>query len=866
MPERLPIDALLPDVVAALTRTNRVVLRAAPGAGKTTRVPAALLDAGLAGGKRVVVIEPRRVAARAAAEFVARARGSEVGHEIGYRVRLARSGGAETRLWFLTEGVFARDFIRDAFLEDVGVVVLDEFHERHLQSDVALAVVRELQDSVRPDLRLVVMSATLATEALAAFLPDAAVITSEGRAHPVTLAYDDAGHGLRLADRVAAAVRRELVDQGTARVEASAASVAASHPGVAHGDVLVFLPGAGEIRRVAGALAPFAATAGIDVCTLHGDQPLDEQSRALRAGPRRRVVLATNVAETALTVEGVTIVVDGGFARIARFDARTGLDRLQLVPISRSSATQRAGRAGRLGPGRCVRCWSRAEEAGRREYETPEVQRVDLSRMLLELATWSLRDPTTLPWLDPPPASALARARRLLVDLGALAGDAWTPTALGRRLLGFPVAPRLARMLCEAEDLGVAAEGALVAALASERDVLRASRAFAGAAPRPAFPPGPSDLLLRAELFAEAARAGFASHSCERLGLDAAAVRAVDRTRRQLGRARRATAVDAPSDVVLRAVLAGFPDRVCRRREPGSARAVMVGGTGVTLMPESVVRNAELFVAVDVEGGERGSEARVRLASAIDRSWLDATFPGAVVTDRSVGFDGDRILARTAIRYHDLVLDEEVRAAAPAEVVTLLARAAAETPYDLLGPRADVTVLATRLGFLARTMPELAWPAPDALVRDAVMAIATSARSVADVRRADVCGAMAGLLTHAQRAALDVHAPAHWTLPSGRRVPVVYAPERAPVVAARIQELFGLAASPRLGGGRVAMLFELLAPNQRPVQVTDDLASFWRTTYARVRAELRGRYPKHPWPDDPLHAQPTARAKRKQGC
>lgn len=853
---RLPIDEVLADVVAVLRRSNRVVLRAAPGAGKTTRVPSALLDAGLSGGRPVLVIEPRRVAARAAAEFVARERGGRVGGDVGYRVRFARQGGAETRLWFLTEGVFARDFVRDPFLEGVGVVVLDEFHERHLQSDVALAVVRELQDTVRPDLRLVVMSATLDTAAVAAHLPGAAVLTSEGRAHPVAIEYDDLGHGLRVEDRVLAAVRRVIAEPG---------------------DVLVFLPGAAEIRRAARTLAPLAAQFGIDVCTLQGSQPLDEQARALRAGPRRRVVLATNVAETALTVEGVTAVVDSGLARVARFDARTGLDRLRLASISRSSATQRAGRAGRLGPGRCVRLWSRAEEAGRREHELPEVLRVDLSRTLLELAAWSLRDPTTLAWLDAPPAAALERARRLLRDLGALAGEGWTPTPLGRRLLAKPIAPRLARMLCEAEDRGVPAAGALVAALASERDLRRQDGARAGAAS------APSDLLLRAELFVEAARARFAPDVCARLGVDPHAARAVEQTRRQLARVRTharvrqlarvqmdegdcAIADEISEDGMLHAVLAGFPDRVCRRREPGSPRAVMVGGTGVVLGPESAVRDAELFVAVDVEGGERGTEARVRLASGIEVDWLAATFPDAVTTSRTVECDPDaeRIVARTVVRYHDLVLDEQARAAAPPEVAALLERVAADDPFGLLGPRDDVDALRVRLAFLRQWMPELDLPEPTRVAADAVAAVAVGARAIRDVRRADVVGVMTGFLTHAQRAALDTHAPTHWTLPSGRRVPVTYALDRPPLVAARIQELFGLAASPRLAGGRVAVLFELLAPSARPMQVTDDLASFWRTTYAQVRAELRGRYPRHPWPDDPLRAEPTSRAKPRR--
>jgi ATP-dependent helicase HrpB len=840
----LPIDPLLPEIVTALQTTNRLVLRAPPGAGKTTRVPGALHDAGLAGARQVVVVEPRRVAARAAAEFVARMRGGSVGGEVGYRVRFARKGGRHTRLWFLTDGVLGRDLARDPFLEEVGVVVLDEFHERHLQCDVALAIVRELQETVRPDLRLVVMSATLATDALAAYLPGAHVVTSEGRAHPVAIEYDDAGHGRSLVDRVVGAVRRALSTRD--------------------GDVLVFLPGAGEIRRCAAALGAFPHAAALEIVPLHGDQPLDQQTRALTAGPRRRIVLATNVAETALTVEGVSTVVDSGLARTIRFDVRTGLDRLRLGPISRSSATQRAGRAGRLGPGGCIRLWSRAEDAGRREHEVPEILRVDLGRTLLELAAWGVRGSRTVTWLDAPPETTLARARALLVALGAL-DDAGAPTTIGRRMLAAPVAPRLARMLVEAEAAGAPGAGALLAALASERDILRATRAF-GAGASADWPAGPSDLVLRMSLFEDAARAGFAAAACDRLGLDVRAVRAVEHTRRQLAGSRDAPA-EASADVLLRCVLAGFPDRVCRRREPGSTRAVMVGGTGVLLAPESVVREAELFVAVDVEGGERGTEARVRIASAVERAWLAAVFPGSVVAERAIVFDGarGRAVARTVTRYRDLVLDEQVRTqVGDAEASAALAAAVAHAPMAALRERADVTALLARLRFLARWMPELGLPEdPAALLPDVLATLATSSRSIADLARADVPGAVLGILDHRQRVALEREAPAMWTLPSGRRAPIGYAPDRPPVVAARIQEVFGLAATPRLAAGRVPLLLELLAPNQRPMQITDDLASFWRTTYAQVRAELRGRYPRHPWPEDPTTAPPTSRAKRR---
>jgi ATP-dependent helicase HrpB len=833
----LPIDPLVPAIVDALTRGRRLVLRAAPGAGKTTRVPAALLDAGVAGGGRVLVLEPRRIAARAAAEFVARERGGAVGGEVGFSVRFERRGGADTRLWFVTEGIFGRRLLDDPFLDGVGVVVLDEFHERHLQGDLALAVVRELQDSVRPDLKLAVMSATLATDALARYLPDAAVLASEGRAHPVVVEWAPPPPRSRLADHVAGIVRGALA---------------------APGDVLVFLPGAAEIRRVAEALEGLR---DVDVVPLHGDQPLDEQQRALRRGPRRRVVLATNVAETALTVEGVATVVDTGLARVARFDPRHGIDRLVIAPISRASAEQRAGRAGRLGPGRCVRTWSREEDAGRRAHETPEIARLDLTRTVLELRAWGMRSAADLPWLDPPPAGALAHAEQLLVQLGAVDAATAAVTPIGRRLLELAAPPRLARMQLEAEATGAGAAGALMAALAGERDILLGARAFGGAASD--RPPGPSDLLVRLELFEDAARRGFSERACQALGLDRRAVRAVERARRQLGRGMQRG--DADADLLLRCVLAGFPDRVCRRREAGSARALMVGGTGVVLADDSVVRDAALLVAVDLEGGGRRPEATVRIASAIRRDWLAALFPHAVTTDVELVFDGAReaVVERRRERYVDLVLAESVRTDVDRGRAGELLGTAVLDDARLLAALADTeTALLARLRFLAGAMPELDLPADP--LRDAVRACAAGRRSVAELRQADLGGAILGSLTSLQRRALEHEAPARFRLPAGRDAPIAYEADRSPSVAARIQELFGLLATPRLAGGRVALVVHLLAPNQRPVQVTDDLASFWRTTYFDVRKQLRGRYPKHHWPDDPLAATATGRVVRRR--
>jgi ATP-dependent helicase HrpB len=831
----LPIDPLLPAVVDALTGGRDLVLRAAPGAGKTTRVPAALLDAGVAGEGTVVVLEPRRIAARAAADYVAITRGGAVGGEVGYRVRFEHRGGAGTRLWFVTEGVFGRRLADDPFLEDVGVVVLDEFHERHLQGDLALAVVRELQDSVRPDLKLVVMSATLETGALARHLPGATVLTSEGRAHPVAIAWAPLPSRRRLSDHVASLVRDALREAG---------------------DVLVFLPGAAEIRRTAGALGTLR---DVDVVPLHGDQPLDEQQRALRAGPRRRVVLATNVAETALTVEGVTAVVDSGLARVARFDPRHGLDRLVTAPISRSSAEQRAGRAGRLAPGRCIRVWSREEDAGRREHETPEILRLDLARTVLELRAWGSRDAGTLPWLDPPPPASLAHAERLLVGLGAVDAETGALTEIGRRVLALPASPRLARMQVEAAAAGAGAAGALLAALAGERDVLLAGRAFGS--DRVDRPAGPSDLLVRADLFLDAERRGFAAGACRTLGLDPRAVRAVERARRQLARGSRRG--DADPDRLLRCVLAGFPDRVCRRRAPGSDRAVMVGGTGVVLAPESVVREEELFVAIDLEGGGRQPDAVVRIASAVRREWLAALFPGAVATETVLIYDDARaaVVERRRECYADLVLEETVRSDVDrARAGEMLADAVLADPALVAHVTGGEAPLIARLRFLASAMPECGLPVdPFSLIADAVRACAAGKRSVTELRDADLAGVLRGLLTHAQRVTLARDAPSRFRLPGGREVPITYEADRPPWVSARIQELFGVHETPRLAGGRVPLVVHLLAPNRRPVQVTQDLASFWSTAYFEVRKQLRGRYPKHAWPDDPTTARPPGR-------
>ncbi len=843
----LPIDPLLPEIVGRLGDGSRLVLSADPGAGKTTRVPAALLDAGLAGDKQVVVLEPRRIAARSAAEFVAHERGGALGGEVGYRVRFEQKGGAATRLWFVTEGVLGRQLTRDPFLEQVGLVVLDEFHERHLPGDIALAVVRELQETVRPDLKLVVMSATLETERLAAFLGGCPVLTSRGRAHPVEITYDEAVDERPLPGRVATALRRLLADADD------------------WGDTLVFLPGAAEIRRTATAIEPIAASHDLAVVLLHGDLPLDAQQQAIRRGPRRKVVLSTNVAETALTIEGVTAVIDSGLARVARLDARHGINALRTVPVSRAAADQRAGRAGRTAPGRCLRLWTRAEHAGRRAHEIPEVSRLDLSATVLELRAWGLRDIAGFGWLDPPPAAALQHAEELLRLLGAT-GAAGAVTPVGRELLKLAVPPRLARILVEARRRGCADEGALLAALAAERDICLEQRALASGGAD--LPSQASDLLRRRELFDEVARAGFAAGRCRSLGVDARSARTVQRAHRQLRRALGdGPSHDGDDESLLRCILAGFPDRVVRRRAPGSSRGVMVGGRGVVLDESSVVREAELFVAVEVDAGPRRqlAEAKVRLASAVERRWLQEMFPDALQRRRELVFDAERerVLERVQERFHDLVLDEVmVSDVDPSFAGDVLAEAARRDPRRAARLGAADGAFLERIRFLQQWMPELGLPADtEAFLADTVVSLCAGRRSFAELRGADLSSTLRYRLTAAQRQALQREAPGELQLPSGRRAQVTYETHKAPAVAARIQELFGLTSTPRLAAGRVALVVQLLAPNRRPVQITDDLDSFWRNTYPEVRKQLRGRYPKHAWPEDPSTAVPATRTK-----
>jgi ATP-dependent helicase HrpB len=843
----LPIDPVLPDLLAALGRHSAAVLRAPTGAGKTTRVPPAVLDAGLAGAKNVVLLEPRRLAARAAARRMAAERGGRLGDEVGYHVRFDRCAGPATRVLAVTPGILLRLLQDDPYLEHAGVVLFDEFHERGLESDLALGMVRLVQQTVRPELRVVVMSATLEVEAVSAYLGGCPVVASEGRLFPAEIVYEPRVERAPLAPAVAAAAER-LLDRTP-------------------GDLLVFLPGLYEIRQTARHLEAAARQRDLAVVPLYGDLPPEQQDAALLRGERRKVVLATNVAETSVTVEGITGVVDSGLARVLTYDPGVGLDRLRLTPIARASADQRAGRAGRTQPGVCVRLWSASAQRGRPEQAEPEVRRVDLAGAVLQLLSLGESDVRQFPWLEPPREATVARALALLRRLGAT--DDRGLTDLGQALARLPVHPRLGRLLVEGQRLGVPERAALAAALLSERDPF--TRDAGPAAQVGGRPATRSDVLDRVEALEEFEHAG---RTASPLGaLHRGAARFVLHARDQLlrllrqearrSRARAAPAA-APDEGLPRALLAAFPDRVARRREPGGRRGVMVGGRGVQLAPASGVRETELFLCIDVDAGQ--GEALVRQASAVQRDWLPAD---RVTTATEVFFDAqtERVLARRRVRYEDLVL-EEAQAALPEgeEVARVLAAAAAERLDRVLPPEGSPTDLyRTRLRCLREWLPELGLPpCDDADLRELLPWLCHGRRSFAELRAGPWLEALQGRLTHAQRQAVEREAPERLPVPSGSRLALRYEVGRPPVLAVRIQEVFGLTDTPRVAAGRVPVLLHLLAPNYRPQQVTDDLASFWANTYPQVRKELRARYPRHAWPEDPWTAEPERRPRRKR--
>jgi ATP-dependent helicase HrpB len=826
-PTGLPVEAAVPDLRAALASPpGAAVLHAPPGAGKTTVVPLRLLDEPWLGGGRIVVLEPRRLATRAAARRMADLVGEPVGGLVGYRTRDERVVSDRTRVEVVTEGILTRRLQRDPSLAGTGLVVFDELHERNLVTDLGLALLLDARPALRPDLRVLAMSATLDVERVAGLLggdgPAPPVVATEGREHPVAIRWAPPPPRTRPAEAVAGVVGRALRETD--------------------GDVLVFLPGAADIRRVQDRLGGSVGPE-VDVLPLHGSLPVDAQDRALApsAPGRRRVVLSTDIAETSLTVDGVSVVVDSGLARRPSFDARTGMSALVTGPISRASADQRAGRAGRLGPGSAYRAWSKLEHGARRPFSPPEIASADLAPLALELAVWGA-DVGSLPWLDPPPPRALDEAYALLRSLGAVHDDG-RATDVGRSMAELPVHPRLAHMVVWAAGDGRGALACVLAALLEERDVLRG---------RP--DEVPVDLAERVRLVVDDA----ASHP----GADRRALATVRRRAAELARRAGADGREPLRLDQVGAVLAlAYPDRVAQAR--GGGRFRLRAGAGAWVPAGDELAGEAFLVAADVDADRRG-DGRVRRAAALDADDVIAALGDDVECTATLEWDEGRddLRARVEHRVDGLVLGERDGPAAPGpDTESALLERVRATRLAVLGWTPAASALRARLAFLHRLAPE-AWPdvSDDALLASLPSWLAprvAGASSRADLAGVDLRRALLGLVDPARVGELDRLAPPSVTLPSGRSVEVDY--DEEPSIAARAQDLYGLTAHPTVAGGRVPLVVMVLSPADRPIQVTADLPGFWAGSWAQVRADMAGRYPKHHWPDDPATAEPRRR-------
>jgi ATP-dependent helicase HrpB len=844
--EALPIDEHLESILGTLRESSTLILEAPPGTGKTTRVAPALMDLPELVG-RIALIQPRRIAARATAARIAYERRVELGSQVGYQVRFDSCCRSDTRLISMTPGILLRSLQSDPLLESISVVVMDEFHERSLEVDLLLGMIRQLQRELRPDLRLVVMSATLdGQEEIGHFLGSPSAIQITAPAYPVTIRYSrtlGSGSGRPVSQS------RRIIDSATQATEEAISAC--------EGDILVFLPGVGEIMQVQRTLQNSCDRRGIDLLTLYGDLPAGEQDRILTPGNRRRVILSTNIAETSLTIDGIRVVVDSGWARVMRIDPSNGLDCLRLEPISQASATQRCGRAGRTAPGICYRLWDQTADRGRPLALEPEVLRTDLASAVLQLLCWNER-PEAFAWLTVPSENALRQARRTLEWIGAIQGDQITP--MGRQLLRFPTHPRLARLMIESHRLGIPATGAKAAALLSERDLFMREQSLPGRKPIRRSDATTTnkiwdcDLTHRIQVWDQflldgndETALGVINRSAAR-HLSQVSQQFLHMLKSELG----SREEDPLTDQLQRCLLTAFPDRLAKRRGPTGAKALMVGGKGVELDTKSGVRDA-LFLCLDVSGG--GVDAVVRMASTIDSRWLKPE-ELRIRDERFFHPSQQAVVMRRRTYWIDLLLDEQP-AETPLDLETarLLAREAAKQ-FDRLLPSKDKTLhsLLERMKWLSGYMPQDKLPQWDIdSLTESLTDWCVGMRSFADLKQISWKAFLESLLTVDQKQLLSQQAPESITLPSGRTVLLQYETGRPPVLAAKIQDMFGWKTTPKLARGQVPLTLHLLAPNQRVQQITDDLESFWKNTYPVVRKELRGRYPKHSWPEDPFN-------------
>ncbi|MEM1058277.1 MAG: ATP-dependent helicase HrpB [Verrucomicrobiota bacterium] len=858
----LPILQQRGAILEALRTHHRLVLEAPTGSGKSTQVPGMMLDGGVVGDGDIWVLQPRRVAARMLARRVAAERGGPVGGEVGFQVRLESAVGQDTRIRYVTEGVLLRRLTVDPKLEGTGAVVLDEFHERHLEADLTLARLAALQNSDRPDLKLVVMSATLEAGALLDYLAPAAHVRAEGRTFPVEIDY----------------LPRRYADDRVWDVAAEA--MGRLDPAKVEGDVLVFMPGAFEIRKTLEVLRGTLLARGRALLPLHGELPPREQDAAVLPGDQPRLIVSTNLAETSVTIDGVTLVVDGGLARVAGYDPRRGINTLLTEKISRASADQRAGRAGRTRPGRCLRLWTQEDHARRPEQLAAEVHRLDLSEAVLALKAAGFTDLAAFAWFEAPGPESLQRAEDLLGDLGAL-DEAGAITETGRAMLAFPLHPRYARLMLEAGQRQCVPSAALLAALAQGRPLFRRrgrgdrrqaelqDDLFGGETRSDFF------RLMRAWNWAKAR--GFDPRAAGKLGLNAAAAREAGAIAAQIARSAERAGLESPENAppadeadLRRCILAGFSDHLARRLDGGTLRCDLIHGRRATLARESAVRDAPLLVAAEIrEVEQRGGEevdTLLSLATEVEEAWLRELNPHAWHEGETTTFDPHlkRVVAVRERRFRDLVLARETRGEPdPDAAGALLAKMIEAGEIPLRTWDEAVEAWLRRVAFLRAAQPELELPEFHAEDRRGVLEVLTHGEVTAKaVRDKPVLPVLRDWLRPEQRQALDRLAPERVTLPGGRQARVTYPDGGEPYLASRLQDFFGQRESPRILGGTHPLLLHLLAPNQRPLQMTKDLASFWANAYPEIRSELKIRYPKHDWPENPLTAQPPAARKR----
>jgi ATP-dependent RNA helicase HrpB len=816
----LPIDAVVPELTSALATRSSAVLVAPPGAGKTTRVPLVLAQEPWASGGKILVLEPRRLAARAAAQRMASALGEEVGDTVGLRVRFGSKVSRRTRVELITEGVFTRLILDDPMLEGVAAVLFDEFHERSLDADLGLALAIDVQRGLREDLKLLVMSATLDGARVASLLGSAPVVESAGRAFPVETRYLGREPRQPIERQVAGTVMRAL------RSDA--------------GSMLVFLPGAAEIRRTEGLLKENLQDSSVDIVTLYGALEAAQQDRAIAPAPagRRKVVLATSIAETSLTIEGVRVVVDSGLARVPRYEPDVGLTRLETVRVSRASADQRRGRAGRSESGVCYRLWDEPQTASLEPYARPEILAADLSGLVLDLAQWGVADPAGLAFLDPPPRAALEEARELLISLDAIDADGRI-TAAGRNLRELPLPPRLARMLVDAAGQGAAETAAEIALMLTERGL------------------GGDDVELGHRL--EVLRGDRSRHADE-------ARRMARRWGTIARRSAPATVAQSPPPPSIGAILAfAYPERIARSR--GNTGAfLLANGRGAALDPASPLAREAFIVAAEVAGS--AAQSRILLAAPITLAEIEARFADRIEAKEEITFDPSSasLRGRRLRRLGAITLAEQpVAVAADEPAARTLAAGIARIGLDRLPWSKALSQWRDRVLFLRRSegdeWPDLSDTGLAGRIDDWLTPALAGKTALAQLGTDELGDALTVMLPYNLRRRLDAEAPTHFEAPSGSRVPIDYEAEEGPKLAIRVQELFGLARHPTIAGGRVPLVIELLSPAHRPVQVTRDLPGFWRGSYAAVRSEMRGRYPRHPWPDDPLSAPATRRAK-----